>query len=328
MTETIFAIGGLGTTELIAIAVVIFLLFGATRLPQLAKALGQASPHRRRCRRPATPMNLTLNLPNGTQDLKLDEAVPVSLAGWNTHLEDVALFETPIGADGRPALTHHRGKATAVRESRWPEAPSSRCVRQSARLSPDASYRLVVRGWRLPRRCRTDRTGIERETRFTTVGRRCHEPRPAVREAEVGQPLQIQWDAPIADVRYEVTPPTPIKAAIDPNTRQLSTVVLENPDDGQTYKIMVADARGANGIALSPWDRVHRCRARAPEAAGGRRVADGRAWYPLHLRFSTPIERVKLEFEPAVKPIRRSTAKTRPRDGEPGRAGAGRDLTR
>ena len=43
MTETILAIGGLGTTELIAIAVVIFLLFGATRLPQLAKALGQSN---------------------------------------------------------------------------------------------------------------------------------------------------------------------------------------------------------------------------------------------------------------------------------------------
>jgi sec-independent protein translocase protein TatA len=42
MSQTIFAIGGLGTPELIVIAVVIFLLFGATRLPQLAKALGQS----------------------------------------------------------------------------------------------------------------------------------------------------------------------------------------------------------------------------------------------------------------------------------------------
>lgn len=42
MTQTILAIGGLGTTELVVIAVVIFLLFGATRLPQLAKALGQS----------------------------------------------------------------------------------------------------------------------------------------------------------------------------------------------------------------------------------------------------------------------------------------------
>lgn len=33
---------GLGAGELIAIVLVIFLLFGATRLPQLAKSLGQS----------------------------------------------------------------------------------------------------------------------------------------------------------------------------------------------------------------------------------------------------------------------------------------------
>jgi len=42
MNGTMLAIGGLGTPELIVIAVVIVLLFGATRLPQLAKALGQS----------------------------------------------------------------------------------------------------------------------------------------------------------------------------------------------------------------------------------------------------------------------------------------------
>lgn len=42
MSESMLAIGGLGTQELLIIAVVIFLLFGATRLPQLAKALGQS----------------------------------------------------------------------------------------------------------------------------------------------------------------------------------------------------------------------------------------------------------------------------------------------
>ncbi len=42
MSETMLAIGGLGTPELIVIAVVIVLLFGGSRLPQLAKALGQS----------------------------------------------------------------------------------------------------------------------------------------------------------------------------------------------------------------------------------------------------------------------------------------------
>lgn len=34
--------GGLGTTEILLIVVALFLLFGATRLPQLAKSLGQS----------------------------------------------------------------------------------------------------------------------------------------------------------------------------------------------------------------------------------------------------------------------------------------------
>jgi sec-independent protein translocase protein TatA len=42
MNQTFLAIAGLGPTETVLIVLVIFLLFGATRLPQLAKALGQS----------------------------------------------------------------------------------------------------------------------------------------------------------------------------------------------------------------------------------------------------------------------------------------------
>ena len=202
----------------------------------------------------STPINLTLNLPNGTQDLKLDEAVPVSLTGWNTHLDHVALFETPTGADGRPGPERTLAvQANVVRESRWPDGTEFTLRPLDGSLSPDASYRMVVRGSAitsaLPSPTRTD---VEREVRFSTV----RSPVPRAQNGgplklKWGQPLQIQWDAPVADVRYQVTPPTPIKAAIDPNTRQLSTVVLENPDSGQTYKIAVAEAKGVNGIPLS-----------------------------------------------------------------------------
>ncbi len=42
MSQTMLAIANLGPTEIILILAVIVLLFGATRLPQLAKALGQS----------------------------------------------------------------------------------------------------------------------------------------------------------------------------------------------------------------------------------------------------------------------------------------------
>jgi sec-independent protein translocase protein TatA len=42
MNQTFLAIANLGPSELLIIAAVVFLLFGATRLPQLAKSLGQS----------------------------------------------------------------------------------------------------------------------------------------------------------------------------------------------------------------------------------------------------------------------------------------------
>jgi sec-independent protein translocase protein TatA len=42
MSNTVLAIAGMGPQELLIIAAVVFLLFGATRLPQLAKSLGQS----------------------------------------------------------------------------------------------------------------------------------------------------------------------------------------------------------------------------------------------------------------------------------------------
>ncbi len=40
--------GGLGTSELLLLLVIILLLFGSTRLPQLARALGQSMREFRR----------------------------------------------------------------------------------------------------------------------------------------------------------------------------------------------------------------------------------------------------------------------------------------
>jgi|GEM_PF-1097234 len=42
MQHMLLMIGGLGTQELLIILAIVFVLFGASRLPQLAKALGQS----------------------------------------------------------------------------------------------------------------------------------------------------------------------------------------------------------------------------------------------------------------------------------------------
>jgi sec-independent protein translocase protein TatA len=42
MNNIMLAIGGFGPQEMLLIVLVVFLLFGATKLPQLAKAIGQS----------------------------------------------------------------------------------------------------------------------------------------------------------------------------------------------------------------------------------------------------------------------------------------------
>ena len=248
--------------------------------------------------------SVSIDLPSGATDLKLDEQIPVSLSGWNTHLEYAALYETPTGADGRPAPERTIAvQATQLRESRWRDGADFSLRPANGTLSADASYRLVVRGSAITAALPSpSRTEIEREVRFSTV--RSPVPRAQANgplKLKWAQPVQISWDAPVTDVRYEVTPPTALKTTIDPTNRQLSTVVLENPADGETYKIAVVEARGANGIPMArgtEYTVVAPTRPTLLETEETRTVELGTY---LQLRFNTPMDRVKLAFEPAVK---------------------------
>jgi len=248
----------------------------------------------------ATPATVKLGVQDGAADLPLTTDVRTMVGGWGAQLEHVALYETVLGPDGRPGPEHARGvQASLVRESRWPDGSEYALRPSDGPLSPDANYRLVVEASAVTSAVPSPRRSTdEREVRFSTV-------RSPVARAQAGpvnlkwaQPLQIQWDAPVEDVQYNVTPPTPIRTAIDPNNRQLSTVVLEDPADGQTYKIAVASARGANGIALSrpaEYTVVAPARPQLLEADETRTVEVG---MPVVLKFSTPLDRVKVEIAP------------------------------
>jgi sec-independent protein translocase protein TatA len=61
---------GLGTGEIIAIVLVVFLLFGATRLPQLARSLGQSRKAFKDAMREAAEDDDKAAVPNAQIDTK------------------------------------------------------------------------------------------------------------------------------------------------------------------------------------------------------------------------------------------------------------------
>lgn len=245
--------------------------------------------------------SVSIGMQDGTADLALNGEVRTRIGGWSARLEQVALYETLTGPDGKPIQERQRAvQATNISESRWPDGSEFALRPADGDLNADASYRLVVQASSITSALPApERSVEEREVRFSTV-------RSPVARAQAGpvklkwaQPLQIQWDAPIQDVQYTVTPPTAIKTAIDPNNKQLSTVILENPEGGQTYKIAVAKAIGANGVPLSrpaEYTVIAPARPTLQDVTEEPRTVE--LGMPLNLKFSTPLDRVRLVVEP------------------------------
>ena len=77
--------GGLGTTEIILIVAVLFLLFGASRLPQLAKSFGQTRKAFREGMREAEEEE--------KQELAQKQINPNSAAPQISSISDEALLE-------------------------------------------------------------------------------------------------------------------------------------------------------------------------------------------------------------------------------------------
>ena len=250
----------------------------------------------------ATPPGLSFGVQDGAADLPLTSDVPVAITGWDTHIQNAALYESPIGPNGSLGAEQPLPvQAVVVSESQRPEGTRLSLRPAGGSLNPDASYRLVVQASALSAAMPWPRSAtIEREVRFTTL--RSPTPRPLAGPVRLkwGQPLQIGWSAPIDTVRYEVDPPTPLRTTIDPATRQMSAVILDNPDDAQTYRITVADAQGANGIKLSrpaEYTVVAPPRPTLLDADDPKAIEPGK---PISLKWNVPIERLALKTDPPV----------------------------
>src|SRR5581483_5815453 len=251
----------------------------------------------------AFPPGMTLSVPDGSADLPLSTEIQVGLTGWDTRIVTAELYEASVAPGGtsgaeRPVPV----QATILRASQRPDGTDLTLRPAAGSLDADASYRLVLRASALTAALPWPQASpVEREVRFTTL--RSPTPRALAGPVHLkwSQPLQIQWDAPVDDVRYEVTPPTPIQTAIDPSSHRASSVVLTDPEDGQTYQIAVVDARGANGIALrqrAEYTVVAPPRPTLLDADDPRTVELTK---PVSLKFSVPIDHVALTIDPPAK---------------------------
>jgi len=252
----------------------------------------------------ATPPNLTFGVQDGASDLPLASDVSVAITGWDTHIQNAALFEAPVGPDGnigaeRPVPI----QANVLSESQKPDGTRLSVRPVNGQLSADASYRLVVQASGLAGALPWPRTAsIEREGHFSTL--RSPAPRPMANAVKLkwGQPLQIAWSAPIENVKYSVEPATPLRSAIDPSNKQSSTVILDNPDDAQTYKITVLEAQGTNGIKLArpvEYSVVAPARPSLQDIPPGEPIAM-ETGKPLTLKWNVPIEKLSITTDPPV----------------------------
>jgi len=250
----------------------------------------------------ATPVNTAVSVPDGAADLPLTSDIQVAATGWATRLERAELYEALTGPDGRLGPEHPVSlQANVTRASRWPDGTEVSLRPANGSLNADAAYRLVVQTSALAARPWPGSTDVEREVHFTTL----RSPVPQAQAGPVrlnwGQPLQIQWSAPLDDVRFEVNPPTPIRTVVDPTSRRVSSVILEDPADAQTYQITAVAAHDANGIPLAQPAQYTVIAPARPKLLNADESPTLEQGQPLTLHWSVPIDRIAVTTDPAVK---------------------------
>lgn len=252
----------------------------------------------------STPPAAAFSVNDGARDAPLATDVHVNITGWNTQLENAALYRAELGPDGQIGPEQSLPvQASVLRQSGRTDGMDVLLKPANGPLLPDSRYRLVVKanglvaGGVVPQP-----SSIEREVRFSTL--RSPTPRPQVAPLQMtwGQPLQIQWDSPVDSVGYKVEPPTQVRTQIDPNNRQLSALWLENPADGQSYTVTVAEARGVNGLPLregqtAPYTVVAPKRPALVDVPEAITTEIGK---PVAVRWNQPMDRLKVQSDPPL----------------------------
>src|SRR6187399_1129024 len=95
---------GLGWQELVIVLVIILIIFGAGKLPEIAKSLGQGvKEFREEAQAPVVPASASTTATTTDTTLRT-EVDRVRVAGDETAAETVRVGEAPTGATSRDAI--------------------------------------------------------------------------------------------------------------------------------------------------------------------------------------------------------------------------------
>ena len=248
-----------------------------------------------------SPPGVETALADGVQDVPLDGSVALRLAGWDARLEGATLYESWVAADGRGRESEVPIDVRTVRRGSLP-GQYELSVRPSAgMLRPDTKYRLVVHASALKAALPLPRaSSVEREVRFSTPT--SPRPLPAAGPTRLGwgAPLEIRWNLPLEDLRYEISPPVASRVSIDPADRRLSRLTIENAEEGATYQVTISDARGVNGIRLQQPASYTVVAPSRPRLLGADEPLRAEVGGPVTLRFDQPIADLRYEISPAL----------------------------
>ena len=167
-------------------------------------------------------------------------------------------------------------------------------------IRPDASYRLVLTGdWSPLALLWLKLGGWSVEYHFTSHP----SPKPLLPDLpfrpRYQEPFALTWDMPISKPGYRISPPVSSWLTFDPENAQNVYITLSDYVPGETYRVEITEATGANGVSLQrPYSFSVVTPALPTALVEGEDLL--RVDKPIRLRWNEPVAAFDYHLEPAV----------------------------
>jgi len=250
------------------------------------------------------PEGPLVDVPDDGATVSPDRPLLIDVPPLRLALADATLYEIPNepGAnDGRVVATNleSTGGVAPWEASRFQLVGSD----GGSPLRPDTSYRLVLTGQWSPLALPWLKFGPWRtEHSFTSHP----SPRPLLPGLPLtphyGRPFAITWNMPIDSLGYRISPSVESSHAIDPEDPRRVYITLSNYVPGETYRVEVIAATGANGVSLQePYTFLVVTTALPTASVEGENILH--VGEPIKLRWNEPIAAFDHHLDPPVASV-------------------------